>query len=60
MMAKYTHTPIDFFAKLYWREGLAYYLDIAQLAQEEKDAMDSSSRPTPFDPAAMSQSFQGL
>jgi hypothetical protein len=60
MMAKYTHTPIEFFTKLYWREGLAYFLDIVQLAQEEKDQLDSSSAPAQFDPTALAQRFQGI
>lgn len=60
MMAKYTHTPINFFAELYWKEGMAYFLDIVQLAQEEKDALDSTSKPAQFDPAALSRSFQGF
>jgi hypothetical protein len=42
-MAKYTSTSIEFFLKLSWREGLAYFIEVAQLLQEEKDQMESSS-----------------
>jgi hypothetical protein len=51
-MAKYTSTPIDFFLKLNWREGMAYFNDVAQLLEEEKNQMESSTKPAPFDVSA--------
>jgi hypothetical protein len=41
-MAKYTSTSIEFFLKLNWKEGMAYFSEVAQMLQEEKDQVDSS------------------
>lgn len=43
-MARFTKTPIDFFLKLTWKEGMMYYSDIAQMVQEEKEAMDEATQ----------------
>jgi hypothetical protein len=43
---------MEFFLRLSWREGLAYFIEVAQLAQEEKDQMETSTKPAPFDVAA--------
>jgi hypothetical protein len=46
-MAKYTSTSIEFFLKLDWKEGMAYFCEVAQLAQEEKDQMESNFHQPP-------------
>jgi len=48
-MAKYTKTSIDFFLKLTWKEGMMYYSDIAEMAMEEKEALEEAvhRRPGP-------------
>jgi hypothetical protein len=51
-MAKYTSTSIEFFLKLSWKEGMAYFTEVAQMLQEEKDQVESSTKPAPFDVAA--------
>jgi hypothetical protein len=51
-MAKYTSTPISFFLKLSWKEGMAYLVDISQLMQDERDQIESTTKPAPFDVAA--------
>jgi hypothetical protein len=51
-MAKYTKTSIEFFLKLHWKEGMAYFYDIAEMMQEEAEELESSTKPKPFDPSA--------
>ena len=53
MMAKYTKTSIAFFLKLSWKEGMAYFHDISELAQAERDALDDSKTQAQqrFDPS---------
>lgn len=48
-MAKYTSTSIEFFLKLSLRDGMAYFAEVSQLSQEERDQVESSSKPPPFD-----------
>jgi hypothetical protein len=44
-MAKYTTTSMDFFLKLPWREGMQYYLDISEIAEEENERIESAAGP---------------
>ena len=41
-MAKYTKTSMDFFLKLTWKEGMMYYSDIAEMAKEEREALEEA------------------
>jgi hypothetical protein len=51
-MAKYTTTPISFFLALGWKEGMAYFHDIAEMMQEEAQEIEASTKPKPFDVSA--------
>lgn len=57
-MAKYTSTPMDFFLRLSWKEGMAYFIDVSQMIQEERDQIESSSKATSFDASAL-QKWRG-
>ena len=48
-MAKYTSTSMEFFMKLHWNEGMAYFHEIAKLMQEEREQMEQSNKPPSFD-----------
>jgi len=49
-LSKYTKTSIEFFLKLQWKEGMMWFVDVAEMAQEEKDALEERTPQVP-DPA---------
>jgi hypothetical protein len=51
-MAKYTSTSLDYFEKLGWKKGMAYFHDIAEMMREEAEELEASTKPKPFDPSA--------
>lgn len=43
-MAKNSHTSIEFFMRLKWKEGIAWMMEMSQLAAEEAAQLEGQSK----------------